>query len=145
MQMKHMMHMKKQKKSKPLSEDEYFDIYNAVYSDNEGAKKLNNPCNEKYNKEKLQKLLLGKKKKYLINHTINEYFEIGKYIEKNDRNGWCLHPLPILTACGNGQGGGDYISPVGQEDVGKWAYDLIEFSYDLPGDNYQEVVYFFVD
>lgn len=64
--------------------------------------------------------------RYIINHTKMEYVEL-KY-----RRG--LHPLPLLTADGNGRGGGDYYSK--DEDkmanVGIWAYDIIECSNEKP-------------
>lgn len=38
--------------------------------------------------------------------------------------GWQAHPLPILTAMGNGMGGGDYDGPHA-ERVGTWALDRL--------------------
>lgn len=40
---------------------------------------------------------------------------------------WCVNPLPVLTACGNGRGGGDYRDD-DDINVGSWAFDLIEYS-----------------
>ena len=79
---------------------------------------------------------------YLINHSTNEYVDLGKFRKENgwveswmDRDGqkvsyWmAIHPLPLLTACGNGRGGGDYHEEYPDYDlVGIWAFDLIEFS-----------------
>ena len=38
---------------------------------------------------------------------------------------WPLHPLPMLTACGNGRGGGDYNieDTFAKEVIGSWAGD----------------------
>ena len=65
--------------------------------------------------------------KFLINHTKKEFVDLSKYHTLCTMDdGWCIHPLPLLTAVGNGRGGGDYHSNVGEEYVGKWAFDLIE-------------------
>ena len=85
---------------------------------------------------------------YLINHTQKAYVDLGEYQRMNgwtekwrDRDGvmhecWsAIHPLPLLTACGNGRGGGDYHEQYPDYDkVGTWAFDLIEFaSYEPVG------------
>ncbi len=73
---------------------------------------------------------------YFINHTKKTYIDISEYYEQNKfryddddpkDEFWCVNPLPVLTACGNGRGGGDYRD---DEDinVGSWAFDLIEYS-----------------
>jgi hypothetical protein len=59
--------------------------------------------------------------KYIVNHTKKVY------IKKN--NG--IHPLPILTAEGNGRGGGDYSGP-NMEMVGTWARDVISMEDTVP-------------
>lgn len=44
-----------------------------------------------------------------------------------------VHPLPLLTACGNNRGGGDYHEKYPDFDlVGIWAFDLIEFANYKP-------------
>jgi hypothetical protein len=45
-----------------------------------------------------------------------------------------LHPLPILTACGNGNGGGDYYG-TSMELVGSWEGDLLQ-AVDLMPDGF---------
>ena len=79
---------------------------------------------------------------YLINHSANEYVDLGKFQKENgwveswmDRDGqklsyWmAVHPLPLLTACGNNRGGGDYHEQYPDFDlVGIWAFDFIEFA-----------------
>lgn len=43
-----------------------------------------------------------------------------------ENNGWTVHPLPLLTAEGNGRGGGDYHEQNPDiELVGTWARDSI--------------------
>ena len=52
-----------------------------------------------------------------------------------------MHPLPLLTCEGNGNGGGDYHSEYGKEYVGTWARDLIgcvSTKKDLEG--YTEII-----
>jgi len=53
---------------------------------------------------------------YIVNHTKKVY------IKKN--SSMDLHPLSLLTAEGNGRGGGDYYGP-NIDMVGSWARDVI--------------------
>lgn len=63
------------------------------------------------------------KDKFLINHTKKLYIDMKKYIENSiDNDGFVAHPLPLLTAVGNGKGGGDYYG-IYEEIVGTWAWD----------------------
>lgn len=83
---------------------------------------------------------------YLINHSAREYVDLGKF---QQNNGWveswttpdgdkvsmwyAVDPLPLLTACGNDRGGGDYHDMFPDFDkVGAWAFDLIEFANYKP-------------
>lgn len=81
---------------------------------------------------------------YYINHDKKEYFDISKQTIPNIR-GWggIAHPLPILTADGNGRGGGDY-DGVHMELVGTWKGDLIEVSDTIPA-NYKEIEPWFTE
>lgn len=69
---------------------------------------------------------------YLINHTKQEYIDCSAYFKTSNMNdGWCFHPLPILTCIGNGLGGGDYSYPTDdstEEYVGYWAWDEISIA-----------------
>ena len=58
---------------------------------------------------------------YIVNHTQKVY------IEKKGE----FHPLPILTAEGNGRGGGDYNGP-NMDLVGTWARDVISMENEAP-------------
>lgn len=81
---------------------------------------------------------------YLINHSRKSYVDLGKCKERDDF-GYIVSPLPLLTACGNGQGGGDYYSAYPDCDkCGLWAFDLLEFAGAHPR-NYTEEVYEFVE
>ena len=56
-----------------------------------------------------------------------------------------MNPLHLLTACGNNRGGGDYYSSYPDFDqVGTWAFDLIEFT-ELKPEEYEEVHYSFTE
>ena len=93
---------------------------------------------------------------YLINHSLNEYVDLGKFQRENgwveaymNRDGqkvfyWsAVHPLPLLTACGNDRGGGDYYAKYPDFDlVGIWAFDLIEFANYKPVGFTERVVKF---
>jgi hypothetical protein len=59
---------------------------------------------------------------YVINHTKQVYF--AKELDK-------IHPLSILTAEGNGRGGGDYHGP-NEELSGTWARDVISVEHTFP-------------
>jgi len=66
--------------------------------------------------------------KYIVNHTKKEYV---------DKTGKVFHPLPLLTAEGNGRGGGDYQQD--NEYVGYWARDNISVEKEVP-DEYKELI-----
>lgn len=79
-----------------------------------------------------------------INHDKKEWFDLKKQTIPDIR-GWggIAHPLPILTADGNGRGGGDY-DGAHMELVGTWKGDLIEVSNTIPG-NYKEIEPWFTE
>jgi hypothetical protein len=66
--------------------------------------------------------------RYIINHSK------GLYIDKKSlrmSSGVIIHPLSLLTAEGNGNGGGDYRGP--NEDMcGIWARDIISVNDSVP-------------
>ena len=85
----------------------------------------------------------------LCNHTKRIYMNCDKYhasLADKAEDGWVVHPLPLLTAVGNGKGGGDYWSEADRESVGSWAGDLIsvENENDVP-EGYAEVEYSFYE
>ena len=71
---------------------------------------------------------------YFINIDKNEYVDLEKYVSKaKDKDGWTINPLPLLTAVGNGKGGGDYHSCYpNYDEVGRWFMDTIYFDEYLP-------------
>lgn len=84
----------------------------------------------------------------LVNHTKKEFIDMYDYKESNENeDGWCVHPLPLLTAVGNGFGGGDYCGE-DEDKVGSWALDCIELvSYEkaesLISQGYESKIYKF--
>lgn len=65
--------------------------------------------------------------RYIINHSKS------LYIDKNTlgNSGYIIHPLSLLTAEGNGKGGGDYRGR--DEDLcGTWARDIISVNDQVP-------------
>lgn len=69
---------------------------------------------------------------YVINLDKKCYIKLPKVKDE-----WQICPLPLLTAVGNGKGGGDYRSNKGRKNVGTWAGDEIVVFYDLP-DKYKD-------
>ena len=73
---------------------------------------------------------------YLVNVTRGQYIDLAEYAEAatykpkwSKDGGWCIHPLPLLTAIGNGRGGGDYHG-AHMEMVGLWAMDELMYTQD---------------
>ena len=77
----------------------------------------------------------GYKGKFLVNHTKRVYISYDKwakhYKSNKDYNGFILNPLSILTAIGNGRGGGDY-GGTNEDKVGTWAWDEISVETKAP-------------
>lgn len=89
---------------------------------------------------------------YLINVSKHEYIDISRYLTDCGKDGEdiydIIHPLPILTAVGNGRGGGDY-EGICMEYVGVWAGDIIIPTNDkdkiIKGKNYKEITPRFIE
>lgn len=80
---------------------------------------------------------------YLVNHTKKEFLDCSRYkIASRVHEDEIIHPLPILTAIGNGQGGGDYHG-TDMDFVGSWALDEIEVRDESPTE-YKELVIRFI-
>lgn len=84
--------------------------------------------------------------KFILNHTKKVYIDMAKYCETAPKDDYdCqIHPIPLLTAVGNGRGGGDYWGS-NKEDVGCWAGDLLEVVNKPPKDyiDVTEYIYFY--
>ena len=72
-----------------------------------------------------------KEYQYIINHT-------KKQLVNQENNKSVYHPLPLLTAEGNGRGGGDYYGS-NEGLIGIWARDVISVEKDKP-EGYEEFV-----
>ena len=65
---------------------------------------------------------------YLINFDKKCFIQLEKY----EYDKWKIHPLSLLTAVGNGKGGGDYFGDVGIDDVGAWAGNKLMITHNKP-------------
>ena len=70
--------------------------------------------------------------KFLVNWTDKTCVDCDKYYEASkDEDGWVIFPLSLLTALGNGRGGGDY-DGCNMDFVGKWAGKQISVEDEMP-------------
>jgi hypothetical protein len=67
--------------------------------------------------------------RFIVNHTTKEFVDKTKI---PDRDGWRIHPLPLLTAEGNGQGGGDFRGSDPKGLIGSWARCTISIEKQVP-------------
>ena len=74
---------------------------------------------------------------YLINLDAKEYVDKSKLPVLKNSDDWFIHPLPLLTAEGNGRGGGDFHGD--KEYVGIWSRSRIALVKEIP-DNYNELI-----
>lgn len=75
--------------------------------------------------------------RYIVNHTTKQY--VDKFKIESDNYGFSIHPLPLLTCEGNGEGGGDYFGEADKHLVGTWARNLISIEDEIPK-GYTELV-----
>lgn len=85
---------------------------------------------------------------FIVNLDKRQYINLERYAKaagvtpKWDKgNVWVTHPLPLLTAIGNGRGGGDY-SGVNEDMVGSWAMDLLSFTEERPHGKHEVLIPF---
>ena len=71
---------------------------------------------------------------YLVNFDKKEYIYMGG---KPNKWGAIISPLPLLTAVGNGKGGGDYWG-INEDKVGIWAYNRLQLMIEPPK-NFKEI------
>jgi hypothetical protein len=90
-------------------------LYNMASED----KVMNNEINQEYK---------DKPYRYIVNHTKKQY---------TDKDAEHFHPLPLLTAEGNGRGGGDYRG-LNEDKIGIWARDVISIEKAAP-EGYEEL------
>ena len=114
-----------------------------LYSLSDIVGKLTHDENVKNKYEHDYKEIAPLKAKYLVNHTKKEFVDKTKTPKDND--GWCIHPLPLLTCEGNGRGGGDFRG--NEELVGVWARNIIGVvtkKSEIPKD-YKEIMFDLVE
>ena len=85
--------------------------------------------------------LRERKGRFILNHDKKVYIDMVEYEKNAPKDDWdcIIHPLPLLTAVGNGRGGGDYRGE-NIESIGCWAGDLIETQMARPN-GYTDVTY----
>jgi hypothetical protein len=129
--------------TKAMLPEEFQKFYDVAW--NENSESL--PANL-FSKRDFAILDFDTKGMFLVNHSKRTYIDMAAFIRENttrggDWDGWCMNPLPLLTACGNGRGGGDFGSiHVGYENIGTWAFDWLEYTKTPPA-NYETVTYYF--
>ena len=69
-----------------------------------------------------------------MNHDTKQFVDLDECKAKSeDKDGWVIQPIPLLTAVGNDRGSGDFHDGnVGYEFVGLWAWHLISISDKQP-------------
>jgi hypothetical protein len=80
--------------------------------------------------------------RFIVNHTKRHYVDKNKVKVFVNCYGDIVHPLPLLTAEGNGRGGGDFRgeSPL----IGLWARDVISIEESTP-DGFEELLFDLVE
>lgn len=86
-------------------------------------------CEDNTEVTKYPKGKFPKEFKYILNHDTKQYVDKSKV---PDKDGWRIHPLPLLTCEGNGRGGGDYGNEGEHEIVGSWARNRISIDDHAP-------------
>jgi hypothetical protein len=79
---------------------------------------------------------LGKKWRYIVNHTKKEF--VDKEMCPTYDGHWQVHPLPLLTCEGNNRGGGDFRNRNFDNYVGRWSRDLISVESRKP-EGFEEI------
>lgn len=119
------------------TEDSELEEYGFTYEEVWGKER------EEYTHTELTSYEVGQER-YLCNISKNVYVDLKDYKKKSTVNGWCIFPISLLTAIGNGRGGGDYHSGTCLEDVGSWAFDEIYISAEKPK-GYEKLDLYFIE
>ena len=80
--------------------------------------------------------------KWIVNHSQNIAFQIPDDCD-GPHNSWAEayhYPISLLTALGNGKGGGDYYSSDGEflPLIGTWCNDIVSIEDEIP-EGYKEI------
>lgn len=117
--------------------------YNNLLADDEYKKFKDNEVSEPF--EKFDGEEFDYSGKFLVNHTKKVYIAFDDYIKKStNKEGWCISPISLLTAIGNGRGGGDYDGK-NVKKVGSWAWDEISIEDEKPGKGFKKSPIFFYE
>ena len=110
-------------------------VWAGDYADAEPGqeKNLHHLCNEYNLIRPTEKTTISYR--FIVNHSKKLFVDKWKVPNVNNL---FIHPLPLLTAEGNGLGGGDYRGD--SKLVGSWARDIISVEYTKP-DGFQELVF----
>lgn len=111
-------------------------VWAGDYADDEQRyykKNLHALCNDDETKLIRPDVRSATKYRYIVNHTKRQYVD--------KRKAHNFHPLPLLTAEGNGRGGGDLQDA--PPFVGSWARDVISVEEELPEEDFQELAFVF--
>lgn len=81
---------------------------------------------------------------FIVNHSKKQFVDKRKAV---DNDGWKIHPLPLLTADGNGRGGGDYYEGSPDFDmVGMWKKDIISVEKSMDEyEGFEELIVSFTE
>lgn len=74
--------------------------------------------------------------KYIVNHSLMQFVDKSKIKKCPDWEGR-IHPLSLLTAEGNGRGGGDFHGD--DVRIGMWARHKISIEKEIDESQYQEI------
>jgi len=110
-------------------------VWTGDYADSEieCAENLYHIAENEPSKEYIPKNKISSEYKYIVNHTKKQYINKNKYE--------LYHPLPLITAEGNGRGGGDYHG-INEDKIGLWSRDVISIEKEFPVE-YNEFVCIF--
>lgn len=96
-------------------------------------KQINNSISGFNNKNILNPDDKSTKGGYIVNHDKRVYIDLKEYcdtlLNEYKVDEWKIHPLPLLCAVGNGEGGGDYFG-INSIYVGLWSGDIIQWFPD---------------
>ena len=79
---------------------------------------------------------------FIVNHDKKEFVDKSKGVE--DSEGWKIHPLPLLTCEGNGDGNGDFFGKDTKKLVGSWSRDKISIEKEKPK-GFKELIFDLVE
>lgn len=94
---------------------------------------------------------IDKSLRYLKNLDTKEFVDLKKVPisdvytdDRGEKHYYYIHPLPLLTCEGNGQGGGDYFGTDENKLIGKWARNRVTIQKSKPK-GYKELIFDLVE